>query len=63
MRVQVPPRAPEIILKWRFTAFFAINREFALHGAYGVIAAQKLVELLDSERNRIGTQQNLIGLL
>lgn len=26
-----------------------------LHGAYGVIAAQKLVELLDSERNRIGT--------
>lgn len=29
-----------------------------LHGAYGVIAAQKLVELLDSERNRIGTQIN-----
>lgn len=27
-----------------------------MHGAYGVIVAQELVELLDSERNRIGTQ-------
>lgn len=25
------------------------------HGAYGVIVAQELVELLDSEHNRIGT--------
>lgn len=26
-----------------------------MHGAYGVIGAQELVELLDSEHNRIGT--------
>jgi len=26
-----------------------------MHGAYGVIVAQELVELLDSEHNRIGT--------
>jgi len=35
------------------SSFIDINM---IHGAYGVIVAQELVELLDSERNRIGTQ-------
>ena len=30
--------------------------DYLVHGAYGVIVAQGLVEPLDSERNRIGTQ-------
>ena len=43
--------------------------KYHLYGAYGVIVAQELVELLDSERNRIGTQfmnwndENLIKIL
>ena len=36
------------------SSFIDINM---IHGAYGVIVAQELVELLDSEHNRIGTQQ------
>ena len=31
-----------------------------MHGAYGVIVAQELVELLDSERNRIGTPTRIV---
>ena len=45
-------------LKWRFAAFFVITNKFVLHGAYGVIVALELVELSDSEHNRIGPQIN-----
>ena len=33
------------------------------HGAYGVIVAQELVELLDSEHNRIGTPNERIKII